>query len=118
MTLYPVQDWWPDTTAPNLYLDILVDYNDPEYIGNLFADVAWSWWRDNADDIDYPSPLSFFDHVWETYCSLSYDSTNAFKHDFYAIAWETGYNKVMNYLWQAQQDSIREIYGPDPKPWV
>lgn len=117
VTLYPQVEYY-DPATPVTYLDLLVDKNDPEYIGNLFADVAWTWWRENADDIDYPSAASFFDHVWETYCSMSNDRTGAFVHDFYAIAWEIAYNKIRDYEWQVQADRLYEIYGPDPKPWM
>ena len=104
--LFPITDgpYW-EGGSPVTWLTIDVEKNDPEYVGKVMGKAVWGWWRDNADDVDFPTAHLLFDYAMEFYWDNMADETHAWRDDFFATVNEVGMGIIeseYNALWRKE----------------
>jgi hypothetical protein len=110
--LFPITDgpYW-EGGQPVTWLTIDVEKNDPEYVGRVVGKTVWNWWKNNADDVDFPSAPLLFDYAMEYYWNDVADETHAWHNDFFAIVSEVGlrliereYSALMRESWYRDEE--------------
>jgi hypothetical protein len=87
---------------------------DPVYFGTLVGNFVWGWWECNADDIDFPSPLSLFDDAVDDYVGDMTDGTGAWLNSWIEEVYEVGRTIVEREYNALVYEHYDRIYGNGP----
>jgi hypothetical protein len=68
---------------------VIYSNNNAEYVGKVFANIAWEYWDKNVDSVYWPSPCELVDELFDTYLPDSFDMTGAWTNAFAQEVYET-----------------------------